>query len=102
MMKRISAVLILGIVICACIGAGCISPSEPGAGTGKETPPGDQGDGNTPASSVARDELYFVTEEYPPYNYVEDGMIQGIGVDLLRGVIRRMDSTVSSDNIRVL
>ena len=101
-MKRISAVLILGIVICACIGAGCISPSEPGAGTGKETPPGDQGDGNTPASSVARDELYFVTEEYPPYNYVEDGMIQGIGVDLLRGVIRRMDSTVSSDNIRVL
>jgi len=101
-MKRISVVLILGIVIFACLGAGCISPSEPGAGTGKETLPGDQGAGNAPASSVARQELYFVTEEYPPYNYVENGTIQGIGVSLLRGVIRQMDSTIASDNIRVL
>lgn len=101
-MKRISVVLILSIVIFTCLGAGCISPSEPGAGTGKETPPGDQGDGNAPASFVAREELYFVTEDYPPYNYVENGTIQGIAVDLLRGVIRQMDSTTTSDNIRVL
>jgi len=29
------------------------------------------------------DKLRFITEEYPPYNYVENGRLQGLAVELL-------------------
>ncbi|HUU75332.1 MAG TPA: transporter substrate-binding domain-containing protein [Methanoregulaceae archaeon] len=44
----------------------------------------------------------FVTEDYPPFNYVENGTIQGIAVDLLRGVAKEMGDVNSPDNIMVV
>jgi polar amino acid transport system substrate-binding protein len=44
----------------------------------------------------------FITEEYPPFNYIENGSIRGISVDMLLGVIRQIDSPISADYIRVL
>ncbi|WP_367989015.1 substrate-binding periplasmic protein [Vibrio sp. NTOU-M3] len=38
---------------------------------------------STQALSAQLNELTFITEEYPPYNYVENGRTQGIAVDLL-------------------
>jgi len=98
-MKRINVVIILGIIVLTCLATGCISPSTPEADAEEEVQRDDHGKDQLPA---IREELFFVTEEYPPYNYVENGTIRGIAVDLLLGVFRQMDSTISSDHIRVL
>jgi len=37
----------------------------------------------------ARD-LTYITEQFPPYNYQEDGKLQGISVDLLEMAWERM------------
>jgi polar amino acid transport system substrate-binding protein len=33
--------------------------------------------------AVSAKDLTYITEQYPPYNYQEDGKLQGISVDLL-------------------
>lgn len=90
-MRSLFLFLLVGILLIATILAGCMStqaPERPGAVTSP-----------TPTESV---DMMFVTEDYPPLNYVENGTIRGISVDILRGVLREMDTPVSSDTIRVL
>jgi polar amino acid transport system substrate-binding protein len=43
-----------------------------------------------------------VTEEYPPFNYIEDGVVKGISVDILLGAVEEMGVPISRDQIRVL
>lgn len=83
--------LLAGMLLCAAILSGCTSTEAPES-TGAVTPP----------ALSASEEMMFVTEDYPPLNYVENGTIKGISVDILRGVFRQMGSSISSDKIRVL
>lgn len=41
-------------------------------------------------SSATAQELPIVFEEYPPYEYIEDGEVKGINIDLIREAFRRM------------
>ena len=101
-MKRIGLLPIIGILIFFSLFAGCTSPSTIDTGGEEEVMLDDQGEELALAVSDVRDELMFLTEEYPPFNYVENGTIRGIAVDLLLGVFGQMDNTISSDHIRVL
>lgn len=54
--------------------------------------------GSTHAMQPA--DLTYLTEDYPPENFVKDGVLQGYSVDLLKAVWRKMD--VAEQPIRVL
>ena len=46
-------------------------------------------------------ELIILTENFPPYSYQEDSALIGIIADLLREIIKNMDSRLSMENIKV-
>jgi polar amino acid transport system substrate-binding protein len=48
------------------------------------------------------DQLNFITESYPPYNYKEKGKLQGISVDLLLAATQKSSSLLTTKKIRVL
>ncbi|WP_301663450.1 transporter substrate-binding domain-containing protein [Methanoculleus frigidifontis] len=85
-MKPIGAVLVLGMVVLACLVPGCLSPATSSVGESEEV----------------SEDLVLVTEDYPPYNYVENGTAQGIAVDLLLEAFRETGGTISAEDIRVL
>ena len=92
-MKHIARLLVLCLAVLLVLVAGCLSPSVTEPPAGAETP------GVVP---VGPEDLHFVTEEYPPYNYVENGTLRGIAVDLIQGVYREMGSTLAPGQVRVL
>jgi polar amino acid transport system substrate-binding protein len=47
-------------------------------------------------------DLTYITEQFPPYNYQEDGKLQGISVDLLEKVWEKMDANQSRSVIQLL
>lgn len=103
MMKHIGAGVILGIIICAILVSGCLSPSVRETGYEREIYESPEGGADLGAvESSGAEKLMFITEEYPPLNYVENGTIKGIAVDLLLGVFSQMDDTISVEHIRVL
>ena len=91
MMRQIVLFLLPVLLVCAVLMAGCTTPQTP-------EPPGIA----TVTTPQPTEDLMFVTEDYPPLNYIENGTIKGISVDILRGVLQRLDTPVSSDRIRVL
>ena len=93
MMKRIALLLVLCLVVLLVLVSGCLSPSAP------EPPAGVEPSG---VVSVVPSDLLFVTEDYPPFNYVENGTLRGIAVDILHGVYREQGSTLPADQVRVL
>jgi polar amino acid transport system substrate-binding protein len=101
MMKRINGMLIFSLVILAGLVPGCMSPAGPETAGGGDVPVANGTAGDTTGISGATEELMFVTENYPPFNYVENGTIKGIAVDLLTGVYRHTDTTSFSDRIWV-
>ncbi len=48
------------------------------------------------------DDLILMTEQYPPYNFEEDGQLQGFVVDMLVLMLERMNSTLTRDDIQLL
>lgn len=54
-----------------------------------------------PASSVELDELRFLTEEYPPYNFTQDGQKMGISIDLLIAAAKSQGVDLTLDDIEV-
>jgi polar amino acid transport system substrate-binding protein len=46
--------------------------------------------------------LLFVTEDYPPYNYLINGSPEGISVDLLRAMSDKLNVTSVDQRIRVM
>lgn len=84
-MVRISHVFLLCLALFVVFAAGCTTPEE-----------------IVPPASTGAEELTFVTEEYPPFNYIEDGVVKGISVDILLGVFEEMGTPVARDQIRVL
>ena len=68
------------------LAAGCISPVPP-PGAPPPLPLGN---------------LTFYTEEMAPYNYVEEGTLQGIAVDMLEVITEEMGEKVTRDQVRVV
>ncbi len=48
------------------------------------------------------DDLQIITEEYAPLNYMENGTLKGISVDLMEEVLHRMGSNLTRDSFQVL
>ncbi len=48
------------------------------------------------------DEVYFMTETYPPYNFEDNGSMQGIAVDLLALMLKKVGSRQSRASIRLV
>ena len=46
------------------------------------------------------DQLNFITESYPPYNFKEKGKLQGIAVDLLLAATQKSSSSLTASKIR--
>ena len=54
------------------------------------------------AASESIQEIQFMTENSPPFNYIEDKKIKGIFVEVLMAVSRQMGSPLGWDRILVL
>lgn len=47
------------------------------------------------------DHILYMTEDYPPYNFMEDGSLKGISVDLMMLMLEKLESKVSREDIRL-
>ncbi|MDD1752591.1 MAG: transporter substrate-binding domain-containing protein [Methanotrichaceae archaeon] len=52
--------------------------------------------------TVSAKDLTYITEQYPPYNYQEDGKLQGISVDLLEKIWEKMGTELNRSAIKLL
>lgn len=48
------------------------------------------------------DSLKVMTEDYPPYNYEEDGVLRGISVDIVVEMLKRAGATIGRSDIELL
>ncbi len=46
--------------------------------------------------------LAYITEQFPPFSYQEDGKLQGISVDLLDKMLGHMNMTLNRSEIKLL
>jgi ABC-type amino acid transport substrate-binding protein len=53
------------------------------------------------ASASELDQLTFITESYPPYNFKSKGKLKGISVDLLLAAAKKSSSLLTAKGIRV-
>lgn len=56
---------------------------------------------STPVSAMSIDDLVFITEEYPPFNFERDGRRQGIAVDVLEEMLAQAGSRKTRADIKV-
>ena len=54
------------------------------------------------AQSKPAEDLTFYTEQMPPYNYEENGTLQGISVDLLEAITEKMGKKVSREQVHLV
>jgi len=52
--------------------------------------------------TVSAKDLTYITEQYPLYNYQEDGMLQGISIDLLEKIWEKMNVSINESAIKLL
>ncbi len=52
-------------------------------------------------ATLAKDPVY-ITEQFPPFSYQEDGKLQGIFVDLLEKMLEHMNTTSNRSEIKLL
>ena len=52
--------------------------------------------------TISAKDLTYITEQYPPYNFQENGKLQGISVDLLEKVWDRMGLNLNRSIIQIL
>ena len=43
----------------------------------------------------------YLCEEYPPFNYTDNGVLHGVSVDILEGVLTRLDAGVDRNSFQV-
>ncbi len=77
--KTVLAVSIVILVLITSTGFGCLSTREP-----------------------APRELTYLTEQYPPFNYEQDGQLQGIAVELLEAITATMGDEITEEEIRLI
>lgn len=54
------------------------------------------------ANAQSVDSIKLMTEEYPPYNFMKDGQSQGISVDLMEEMLKKMGSKKTRKDMPVL
>lgn len=54
-----------------------------------------------PIGAIELNDLQFLTEEYPPYNFTQDGEKKGISVDLLAAAARSQGIEINKQDIEV-
>ena len=74
---------------------GALSPAA-GSISGYETASADTNDTMMSAN------LTFYTEQLPPYNYMENGTLKGVSVDLLEAVTEKMGKKVTREEIHLV
>lgn len=47
------------------------------------------------------DNILYMTENYPPYNFVENGQLKGISVDLMVLMLEKLGSKKTREDIRI-
>lgn len=52
--------------------------------------------------TMMSDNLTFYTEQLPPYNYIENGTLKGVSVDLLEAVTEKMGKKVTREEIHLV
>jgi len=52
--------------------------------------------------TISAKDLTYITEQYPPYSYQENGKLQGISVDLLEKVWEKMNVSLNRSIIQLL
>jgi ABC-type amino acid transport substrate-binding protein len=52
--------------------------------------------------TISAKDLTYITEQYPPYNFEENGKLQGISVDLLEKVWEKMNVSLNRSIIKLL
>ncbi|MGL1864190.1 MAG: transporter substrate-binding domain-containing protein [Pseudodesulfovibrio sp.] len=58
--------------------------------------------GVSTAKAVGPNDLTYMTEQYPPFNYEEGGELKGLAVDLLDAVLKEMGSSKSKSDFNLL
>ena len=48
------------------------------------------------------EDMVFLTEEYPPFNYLENGVPSGLSVELLRTALERAGIPLSTEDISLM
>ncbi len=48
------------------------------------------------------EDLIYITEQFPPFNYQQEGKLQGISVDLLEKMLGHMNMTLNVSDIQLL
>ncbi len=56
----------------------------------------------TQTGTMGINDIQFMTENYPPYQFEVEGKLKGIWVDVLVEVFKRMDAKQSRDNIKLV
>jgi len=54
------------------------------------------------AKMITADDLSYITEQYPPFNYEEKGRLKGITVDLLDEIRKKLNPESNSSRIRLV
>jgi polar amino acid transport system substrate-binding protein len=94
--KRFMSLLVLFLFLGGfLLGCGCLT-EQPGGGMPTTAVP------TTSAPATTLDDLTFYTEQMPPYNYIENGTLQGITIDMLEAVSERMGSPVSRERVHLV
>jgi len=52
--------------------------------------------------AVIPDDIQFITEDYYPVNFVDNGTLQGISVDLMDLILQKMGSDINKSSFKVL
>ncbi len=52
--------------------------------------------------SQSIDDLKMMTEEYPPFNYTEDGVIKGLSVNIIEMILNKYGSKLTRKDIEIL
>lgn len=54
------------------------------------------------AKAAGPDDLIYMTEQYPPFNYEEGGELKGLAIDLLDAMLKEMGSSKSTKDFELL
>ena len=54
------------------------------------------------SAAVSMSSLTYYTEDMPPFNYVENGTLQGLSIDLLEAITAKTGDRVSRDQVRLV
>lgn len=95
--KRLLATLSL-LLGCAGIAAPLFADNTSVASTPTVSMTAPSASAGTDTASLAS--LTFITEEYPPYNYLEGDRLVGTSIDLLQAMLAHTDTPLNRDNIR--